>query len=199
MLKPTNKKFAQGNPRHSRLVKTRRSVCRIILCLSLLLWMPANQFAQSAGEYEIKAAFLYNFAKFVDWPAESFTDAGAPLVVGIVGNDPFGSAIDRLLSGKSANGRPLVVKRLSVGAGLKSCHILFIASSESGRMAQINGAVRGASVLTVGDMESFIQFGGVIQLTREANKVGMVINTDLAERSRLRISSKLLSLAKVVR
>lgn len=153
---------------------------------------------QAASEYEIKAAFLYNFARFVDWPPESFSDAGSPLVVGIVGSDPFGGLLDKALNGKTANGRTLTVRRLSVGQDIRSCHVLFVSSSEARRMEQIADSLRGASVLTVSDMDRFVQLGGIVQLTKDNNRVGLVINAGLAERSRLKLSSKLLSLSKVV-
>ena len=109
--------------------------------------------AQTAGEYQIKAAFLFNFAKFIEWPSEAFNNGGAPLVLGIMGEDPFGSAIDQALNGKTVNGRQLTIKRLKWGQNLRDCHILFISSSERNRLAQIIESLKGASVLTVGEMK----------------------------------------------
>ncbi len=149
-------------------------------------------------EYEIKAAFLYNFAKFVEWPADAFADPRAPIVLGIVGEDPFGSSLDTLVSGKAVNGRGLVIKRLKPGSDLRNCNILFISSSEKKHLAQILASVNGASVLTVGEMDRFIQSGGAVNLLLEENKVRFEINLVVAARARLKISSKLLALARSV-
>jgi len=152
--------------------------------------------AQSSSEYQVKAAFLYNFARFVDWPAEAFAGSSGKLVIGVIGDDPFGGALDQAINGKMINGRPLVVLRLRWGQDLRSCHILFISSSEQKRLPQIIQSLRGASVLTVGDMWQFNQQGGIINLILEANKVRFEINSRGADQARLKISSKLLSLAK---
>lgn len=155
---------------------------------------------QTANEYEVKAAFLYNFAKFVEWPPEAFgTGAGAALIVGIIGDDPFGSAIDRTISGKTVNGRQLTIRRLKWGQNLKDCHVLFVSSSEQKRLPQILENLKGASVLTVSEMDQFSQQGGVIGFVMEDSKVRFEINTSASEQARLKISSKLLALAKTVR
>jgi len=152
--------------------------------------------ARASNEYQVKAAFLYNFVKFVDWPAEAFSDASSPLVIGIIGEDPFGGALDQAINGKSIGGRPLVVRRLKWGQDLHSCHILYISPSERKRVPQIIQSLKGASVLTVGDMEQFNQQGGIINFILEANRVRFEINSRAADQARLRISSKLLALAK---
>ncbi|HEX2711650.1 MAG TPA: YfiR family protein [Candidatus Acidoferrales bacterium] len=149
-------------------------------------------------EYQIKAAFLYNFAKFVEWPADAFADPHAPLVLGIVGEDPFGSVLDKLVLDKTVNGRGLLIKRLKHGPDLRNCHILFVSSSERKRVAQILESLQGASVLTVGETQRFAQSGGVIDFILEENKVRFEINSDAAARARLNISSKLLALARIV-
>src|SRR6185503_11482421 len=133
--------------------------------------------AQSGNEYQVKAAFLYNFAKFVDWPPDAFGYSSAPLVIGVVGDDRFGGALDQAINGKSIGGRALIVRRLKWGQDLRSCHILFISSSEQKRLPQIIQSLRGASVLTVGDMGQFNQQGGIINLILEANKVRFEINS----------------------
>ena len=133
--------------------------------------------AQSSGEYQIKAAFLYNFAKFVDWPAEAFAGSNGKLIIGVIGDDPFGGALNQAINGKTINGRPLLVRRLRWGQDLRSCHILFISSSERQRLPQIIQSLRGASVLTVGDMGQFNQQGGIINFILEANKVRFEINS----------------------
>jgi len=155
--------------------------------------------AQSPNEYQVKAAFLFNFIKFVEWPADAFADDNAPLVIGVIGNDPFGSTLDNTVGGKSINGRPLAVRRFSRGQDFKVCHILFVSSSEKNHLAEIIQSLRGTSVLTVGEVAQFNQRGGIINFVLESSKVRFEINAGAAEQSRLKISSKLLVLAKNVR
>jgi hypothetical protein len=155
--------------------------------------------AQGSGEYAVKAAFLYNFARFVEWPGQALGNGGSPLLVGVMGDDPFGNSIDQVVAGKNVNGHPIAVNRLRWGQDLRQCHILFISSSEARRLPQILASLRGASVLTVADMERFDQQGGVVRFFIEDGKVRFEINVDAADRAGLRISSKLLALAKIVR
>ena len=181
-------------------VATPRGVALLCLILAGAVVNPINTpyaEAQGAREYELKAAYLYNFAKFVEWPAGTFSDDNAPMIVGVVGEDPFRGSLDSVV-GKSANGRQVVIKRLKATEDLKSCHVLFISSSEKKRLPLIVASIDGASVLTVGEMEGFTSNGGMIRLTMEDNKVRFEINAGTARRARLRISSKLLSLAKGV-
>ncbi len=153
----------------------------------------------SFSEYQVKAAFLYNFARFVEWPTDAFLDAHAPILLGIVGEDPFGDALEQALKGKSVNGRELVLKRLTRQQDLKGFHMLFVSSSEARHLSQIMESLKGKCVLTVGETEGFAQTGGVINFTLEENKVHFEINVDTAERAHLKISSKLLALAKVLK
>jgi hypothetical protein len=174
----------------------------VILFLILTLMSGAFNIeaqAQTANEYQVKAAFLYNFVKFIEWPSDAFNDGSNSFVIGVIGDDPFGGALDQSVSGKSVNGRQLSVRRLQWGQDLRACHILFISSSERNRLAQIFASLRGASVLTVSDMGQFIQQGGIINFILEASRVRFEINATAAGQARLKISSKLLSLAKTVR
>ena len=177
------------------------SVSTFCLIMAGATLIPIRTFQAEAekgsSEYELKAAFLYNFAKFVEWPVGAFSDQGAPIVVGVVGDDPFNGSLDSVV-GKSANGRQVAIRRLSASQDLRSCHMLFVSSSERKRLGEIVASVDGASVLTVGEMEGFASNGGMITLTMEDNKVRFEINAGMARRARLKISSKLLSLAKRV-
>jgi len=172
------------------------------LCLLVLLVFAAfsekEGRAQSANEYQVKAAFILNFAKFVDFPNDSFGDGGT-LVVGVVGDDPFGSSIDQIINGSNANGRRLVVKRLHSGDNLRACQILFISSSEKKRLGQILESLRGASVMTVSDIANFNQSGGVVRFFIQDDKVRFEINANAASQARLKISSKLMALSKGAR
>jgi hypothetical protein len=155
--------------------------------------------AQSISEYQVKAAFLYNFARFVEWPKDAFPDARTPILLGIVGEDPFGGALEQTVKGKTISGRELVLKRVPPQQDLKGFHLLFVSSSEARHLSQIMESVNGKGVLTVGETDGFTQAGGVINFTLVENKVRFEINTDAAERAGLKISSKLLSLAKIVK
>jgi hypothetical protein len=171
----------------------------IMLSFSVTALVLGRTHAQSANEYQVKAAFLYNFAKFVEWPSEAFSYSSAPLVVGVMGDDPFGSTLDQAIAGKVVNGHPLMIKRLKWGQDLRGCHILFISSSERKRLGQIFDSLRGANVLTIGESDRFGQEGGIITFVMEEEKVRFEINTSVADQSRLRVSSKLLALAKGAR
>ena len=151
------------------------------------------------SEYRVKAAFLYNFAKFIEWPAEAFSGGGAPIHLCLVGEDPFGPLLEQTIQGKTAQGREMRIKRLKEGEDIRACHILFVSFAEDKRLAQIMERLDGASVLTVGETRNFTRLGGVITLVLEDNKVRFEVNLQSAERARLKVSSKLLTLARVVR
>jgi YfiR/HmsC-like len=155
--------------------------------------------AREASEYQIKAAFLYNFAKFIEWPPEKSRGADHPMKICIVGDDPFGSVLDESIKDKTIGGRRLVVQRLKMGQNVKDCQVAFISSSEKTHARTFLEGLKGASVLTVGDTEGFAALGGVINFTMEENRVRFEINVDAAERAHLKISSKLLSLARIVK
>jgi hypothetical protein len=141
------------------------------------------------AEYQVKAAFIYNFAKFVAWPASA-----GPLVIGIVGEDPFGALLDNAVRGKTAAGRPIEVRRLSDGDNLDACQILFVSASEKRRFADLLHRA-GNGVLTVGELPQFVQDGGIVRFFLDKNRVRFQINVKAAERSGLKIHSQLLSLA----
>ncbi|MDO8682184.1 MAG: YfiR family protein [Armatimonadota bacterium] len=151
------------------------------------------------NEYQIKAAFLYNFAKFVEWPAEVFSDANTPIVIGIIGDDPFGSSFEQTVKGKTVSDRRLIIKRFERVQGVGSCHILFVSSSERNHLSKILEAAKTNNVLTVSEIDNFANKGGVIGFSMDQNKIGFVINVEAAKKAKLKISSKLLRLAKVVK
>ena len=170
-----------------------------LLLLLLSTLSSAQVRAPESNEYQIKAGFLINFVKFVEWPAESFADGGAALVIGLIGDDPFGGALDEMVSGKTINSRRLEVRRLKWGQDLKGCHLLFVSTSERKRLSQIIDALKGSSVLTVGEMGQFNQQGGIINFVMDAKKVRFEINVTMADRAKLKISSKLLALARTAK
>lgn len=177
----------------------RRGATIFLLALVALLASSAPVSGQvAAGEYQIKAAYLHHFAQFVEWP-QSVLPPGAPIVIGLVGQDPFGRAIDEVIAGKHANGHPLVVRRLRWNDDLTSCHVLFVSSSELQHIGAILDATRGFSVLTVADVDRFAMRGGMIELMTVENRVHFDINAGAAAEAHLRISSKLLGIARAIR
>jgi hypothetical protein len=154
--------------------------------------------APDAGpsEYQVKAAYLFNFAKFVEWPPQALAAPSAPFVIGVLGENPFGHDLEGMLQNKSINTHPVTVRYFKSLADLKACQILFISVSENKRWREIFDALGGAGVLTVTEnSDSFLASGGMLNLFSEQDKVRFEINDDAARRAGLRISSKLLLLA----
>lgn len=154
--------------------------------------------SESPSEYLVKAAFLYNFAKFVEWPPDAFPDPTSPFIFGIVGDDPFDDELNAMISEKSLSGRRFVVRRFHRGEDLRHCHVLFISASEKKFLKLILESVRGSSVLTVADADGFARQGGMIGFVLQESRVRLEVNPQVAGRSRLKISSKLLALARIV-
>jgi hypothetical protein len=158
---------------------------------------PARAAAPSV-EYQIKAVFLFNFAQFVEWPADAFHDAHAPFVIGVLGEDPFGAYLDEAVRGEKIGERPLVVRRYRPGDDIADCNILFISRSEAGRIEPIIARLRGHHVLTVGEDDGFIRQGGILRFVTENHKIRLRINMEAARAAGLTISSKLLRPAMIV-
>ncbi len=169
--------------------------------VALLVFLSTGAYAaaEPRSEYEVKAAMLYNFARFVDWPQQALGQPSEPLVLGVLGPDPFGGILDDTLRGVTVNGRPIVVRRFAGVADLKVCHILFISSSEVKSLPLVAQVFEKSAVLTVSDIDRFATRGGMIGFTLDGNKVRFEINLDAAEKAGLKISSKLLKLATVTR
>jgi hypothetical protein len=154
--------------------------------------------AQAFKEYDVKAAFLYHLAQFVEWPPEAFPAAEDPLVIGVLGEDPFGKALDEIAQDEVVKNRKLKVERYHSMEEIKTCHILFISQSEAGRLDQIFSSLKQRKILTVGDTEGFAQRGGIVRFITEKNKIRLRINIDAAKAVSLTISSKLLRAAELV-
>jgi len=152
---------------------------------------------EAASEYELKAAFLYNFARFVEWP-DAALPAGARLTICVLGSDPFGPVLEETIADKQVAERGLVVRRLAPGEGPGGCHILFVSAAEEAAFARVVPALAPLRVLTVGEAEDFAERGGMIQLVTRDRKIRFRINVDAADAAGLRISSQLLRLADVV-
>jgi hypothetical protein len=167
------------------------------MILGLLL--ATTVWAQKAEEYRVKAAFLFNFAKFVEWPAHAFKTSTDPIAICVVGQNLFGSALNDAVSGKTVDGRTFLVRQISGDQPTTGCQILFISSSERKRFHAILAEIKTTGVLTVGEAEDFAADGGIINFRIEAGRVCLQVNVDAADQARLRISSKLLSLAQIVK
>ena len=158
----------------------------------------AVQVDTAPGEYQVKAAILFNFAKFVEWPDAAFPDAAAPIIIGVLGEDPFGSALDAAKN-KTANGRKIQIMRFNNVQEVTACHILFISSSEKGRLASLLRDLKDFKMLLVGDMEKFAQRGGMINFILQNDTIDFEINVDAVKRAGLKINSRLLNMARIVR
>lgn len=174
-----------------------------LMCTILFLCLISNSIAltaqtKSANEYQVKAAFLYNFAKFVDWPPSTFSDAKQPLDVCVYGRDPFGNALEDALLGKAIGERRIGLGRAMQFQDLAGCHVVFVSSPARESTMDLANRLKGRPVLLVGESEGFAASGGAIQFTIEDNRVHFIINPDAADRAGLKISSKLLALAKIV-
>ena len=146
------------------------------------------------SEYQVKATFLFHFAQFIKWPPTS----GTQLTIGILGDDPFDGALDKIIQGENVDGRKLAIKRARRADDLKGCQVVFITNSAQGNINAIIATLAGANVLTVGEQEGFVKQGGTIGFTTGGEKVRFEINTGAAQRAGLEISSRLLKLASRV-
>ena len=197
----------------SQIVKYERSVKLMFRRLGILIvalsvslgWVPGAftqaRDASDSSEYLIKAGFIFNFAKFVEWPAPSFAQPDSPIVIGILGTDPFGAIIDQIVQDKKIGARGFVVKRLKWAADLKDlkeCKILFVAASERAHIDDVVQAVKGLPILTVGETPGFAEHGGVIRFVLEDNRVRFEVNVEAARQADLTISSRLLTLARII-
>lgn len=193
--------MTRGHPKPSGARARRRNdVTGFALLAALLAAFPIPSVlgAGPPQEYAVKAAFLYNFAKFVEWPPEAFKDPASPLVLGILGTNPFGEALQSL-KGKTVNGRPLAIRTAASLDGLGTCQILFISSSEVPFLPGILNSVKGQNVLTVGDVNEFCEAGGLVNLVTTGDRIGIEVNLEAVGRTRLKISSKILALARIVK
>lgn len=172
----------------------------VVLALLLCVTGQARGRAEVAAfnEYAVKAAFLYQFTQFVEWPPTLFSDSSAPIVLGVLGQDPFGDSLRRVTQGRTARGRPIVVRRVRHGELLRECHLLFVSASEESRIPDVLRTIGTAGVLTVGESPGFAQAGGTLNFVVDEARVKFEANIGAAERARVRISSKLLALARIV-
>jgi hypothetical protein len=184
-----------------RCARRARAGSRAAWCAVLMLLMAQAGASPTQGptpEYQLKAVFLFNFAQFVEWPVSAFPDRDAPLVIGILGDDPFGAYLDETVRGERVNDHPLVVKRFRRVEDIEACHILFVSEPGKGRLKPILDSLDGRSVLTVSDVERFAARGGMIGFVTEQHRIRLRINLAAAKAADLTISSKLLRPSEIV-
>jgi len=193
-------------PSYSIRDPARCLVRTIAATLLLIATGPLHAAAQTSGgtaainrEYVIKAAYLYYFSAYIEWPADVFPAEGEPFVIGIYQTDPFGTALKKIARSKAVAGHPIAIKLLQSTDGLRRCHILFVpATVPLQAQLKIFDAARGSLVLVVGESDGFVERGGDAQFFVEENKVRFAFSERAAKRADRKVSSKLLSLAKII-
>ncbi len=176
---------------------------RIAWLISLALFCPVVNAAPEtaapiSAEYQVKAVFLFNFAQFVEWPPRAFQKNNAPLVIGVLGEDPFGTYLDDLVRGEKVGERPLLIRRYPHGDEPGDCHILFVCRSETKDLEKILAQLHDRSVLTVSDVDAFTRQGGMVRFVTENGKIRLRINVEASKASHLTISSKILRPGTIV-
>ena len=171
----------------------------LLVVLCALIPSPSVAQTSSAGEYELKAAMLYRLTYFVEWPPTVVSDSQAPTVLCVLGQDPVGTALPSVISGQAGSARRTEVRHPRSASEIRGCQVVYVAASEKKNMAQILAALKGSGVLTVGDMAQFAAKGGMIQFSLEDNRVRFDVNLDEATQAGLKISSRLLMLARIVK
>ena len=179
------------------MLKGGRPLAGFLALALAVLSGPRTDALEPPTEHEVKAAFLYNFARFVEWPPSAGA-ANQPFIVAVLGDDPFGATLDRTLAGKTLEARPIVVRRLASLDEAVRVHILFVGTSDRAQVARVVRTLSGTHVLTVGEMPGFAELGGMIGFRTERRRVRFDINVAQASRAGLKISSQLLKLARIV-
>ena len=170
-----------------------------VFILGVCLSFAAPTSAQTVEVSHVKAAYLFNFAKFVEWPKGIFADPTAPVVICVVGDERTGEVLEQGVTGKKADGRPVKARRPRPDAELKSCHILFVAFSDKERIAATLNRLRGSSILTVGESNQFISLGGMINLSPHDATIELEIDPEASSAAGLKISSRLLVVARLIK
>jgi uncharacterized protein DUF4154 len=172
----------------------------VVLSIALLFGFPGTALsnAQTATEYQVKAAYLYNFAKFVEWPSRDFASPTAPIQLCVLNDQSFEVELNRIAKGKFVTGHPVSVVPVQTAEHSRSCHILFINSSQEGQTRHIIEVLRDTTVLTVGETKGFAENGGIINFVLQDDRVQFQVNHRAAKQAGLNISSRLLAVAKVV-
>lgn len=173
-----------------------KKIMRIVIIF--MFCMCRFAYAQTSAEYQVKAVFLFNFTRFVDWPGTAFESSNSPFVIGILGNDPFGNYIDETVKDEKMGERSIIVRRYKTIKDVDNCQILFISAAEAEQSKSALQELKEKHILTVSDASNFASTGGIIGFIIENNKTRMQINIDAARAASLVISSKLLGVAKIL-
>jgi len=176
-----------------RGIAIRGPAIALVAILSLSVRVAAQE---QPTDYQVKAAFLEKFGKFIEWPDNAFSSPATPIVIGIFVDDPFGSALKRFADGDTVNGHPVEIRQVKNISDLRSCHVIFIPASAKGSERDALAAVAGQPVLTVGETDDFYNEGGMIEFVIEKKQVHFRIRNEAARAAGLKISSKLLILAR---
>ena len=153
------------------------------------------------ADFQVKAAFLINFPKYVDWPASAFAETNSPIIVAIFGDENVANEVQKMIGdGRMIGGHPLILKRIAREEEInRDCHILFISASERQQLPSILEKIRGEKILTVSESGDFLDEGGIINLARQGRKIRLQVNLTAAGNAQLKISSRLLVAADVVK
>ena len=183
-------------------MKRSRVISPFLMLVAVVVAIGGSASGQQAGlagslEHQLKAAFIYRVAQFVEWPPEAFTEASGAIVLCALGDDPLGGALESI-RGKIIDGKRVAIERPPSVYDLRGCHILFVSSSERQPLDEILEFIGDSSVLTIGEVEGFAESGGIINFVIRANRIRLEINVDAAERARLELSSRLLRVAEIV-
>jgi hypothetical protein len=206
-MPPLDAKRSRAHLRRRRLrgrppyaAQRRAQLCGVVLVSFLCLVAAIPAWAQSppSVEYQVKAAFLLNFVKFIEWPPEAFQNEKAPITLCVFGRDPFGNALEDIIRGRAVNNRAILARRINELGDLKSCQLVFVSAAEDKRLPEILNNLKDTSAIVVGEGEGFAERGGGIQFFLEGNRLRFAVNVDAVQRARLRVSSKLLALARIV-
>jgi hypothetical protein len=175
------------------------NISLLMLAAALFDAGPGHCADASFTEYHVKALFLYNFAKYVDWPAQTFSTTNAPITIGVLGQNNFGDDLKSAVAGKTINGRKIIILQIENESDCGKCQILFISNSEDERVADILSKIKTLPILTVGESDPFFQQGGIIHFALKDGKVRLEINLAAARSAKVQISSKLLSVADTLK
>ena len=171
---------------------TRHFIIAFMLCSTILIAQK-----NTVSEYQVKAAFIFNFTQFVEWPEGTFPSTSVPFVIGVLGENPFGTYLEEIITGEKVKGCPITVEYYENTEAIKSCHILYISKSINLKPSDIINKLADRSILTVSDISDFLEYGGMIRFYTKNDKIEIHINLDAVNTAKLNISSKLLRLSTI--
>lgn len=179
--------------------KTRKYIIGLIITVQFIILNASSLYSQQYSEYEVKAGYIYNFIKFVNWPNYSFANEYSPFIIGIYGDDPFDNILNEAFKDRTLYDRKWLLVHYSKPEEITGCNLLFISSISKTELVKVLDVAKNSSILTIGDnIDEFCKLGGIINFTKQNSKNKFEINNNAAQKVKLVISSKLLSLAKII-